>query len=76
MFDVGRAVLASCDLVRVSDRVLALAATLQPEEMRSLDAIHLATATMLGRDIDELVTYDRRLAQAAAIHDITVSAPG
>jgi uncharacterized protein len=51
----GRAVLARCDLVRVNDRVLNLAGAMQPVELRSLDAIHLATAERLGSDISELV---------------------
>ena len=33
--------------------------------MRSLDAIHLATAGQLGRDLEVLVTYDDRMAEAA-----------
>jgi predicted nucleic acid-binding protein len=61
----GQAVLARCDLVRVSNDVLARAGMLEPGELRSLDAIHLATAERLGRDIRELVIYDERLAQAA-----------
>ena len=44
----GRGVLARCELVRVNDRVLNAAATLLPAEVRSLDAIHLATALSLG----------------------------
>ncbi len=61
----GRAVLARCDLVRVNDRVLSLAGTLNPAELRSLDAIHLATAERLRDEISELVVYDQRMADAA-----------
>ncbi len=61
----GRAVLARCDLVRVNDRVLNLAGTMSPVELRSLDAIHLATAERLRDEISELVVYDQRLADAA-----------
>jgi len=61
----GRAVLARCDLVRVNDRVLNLAGTLNPAELRSLDAIHLATAERLRDEISELVVYDQRMADAA-----------
>src|SRR5438270_2505262 len=50
----GRAVLARCDLVRVNDRVLNLAGTMRPSELRSLDAIHLATAERLRDEIGEL----------------------
>ncbi len=61
----GRAVLARCDLVRVNDHVLNLAGTMSPVELRSLDAIHLATAERLGDEISGLVVYDQRLADAA-----------
>jgi predicted nucleic acid-binding protein len=43
--------------------------------LRSLDAIHLATAQVLGSDLRALVTYDQRLAGAAATLDIAVVAP-
>jgi predicted nucleic acid-binding protein len=52
-------------LLRVNDPVLALAGQLLPVELRSLDAIHLATARLLGDDLGNLVTYDERLAAGA-----------
>lgn len=71
----GRRVLARCDLVRVNDRVLDLAGTMRPPELRSLDAIHLATAQRLRDDITELVVYDERMAEAARQLGHRVSAP-
>src|SRR5438128_991562 len=44
----GYDVLSRIDLVRVNERVLNLAGELQPPTLRSLDAIHLATAGLLG----------------------------
>jgi predicted nucleic acid-binding protein len=61
----GRDVLARIDLVRVNDRVLNAAASLLPEQVRSLDAIHLATAGQLGTDLASVVTYDDRMAVVA-----------
>lgn len=61
----GRSVLKRLDLVRVNDRVLNAAAVLRPPELRSLDAIHLATAQQLGHDLTALVTYDDRMITAA-----------
>ena len=61
----GRDVLQRLDLVRVNDRILNAAGLLVPSELRSLDAIHLATAQQLGRDLKVLVTYDDRMAAAA-----------
>lgn len=61
----GRSVLQRLDLVRVNDRVLNAAAVLHPPELRSLDAIHLATAQQLGYELTALVTYDDRMVTAA-----------
>ncbi len=72
----GRRVRARCDLVRVNDRILSLAGTMSPVELRSLDAIHLATAERLRGDIRELVVYDERMADAARQLGFRVSAPG
>jgi len=61
----GRAVLQRIDLVRVNDRILNAAGVLRPFELRSLDAIHLATVQELGDELSALVTYDNRMATAA-----------
>jgi predicted nucleic acid-binding protein len=71
----GRRVLARCDLVRLNDRVLDRAGAMEPETLRSLDAIHLATAERLGADLGGLITYDDRLAHAARRLGLRVSSP-
>jgi uncharacterized protein len=71
----GRAVLTSVELARVNDRVLAAAAALEPAELRTLDAIHLATAQRFGADLAVLVTYDDRMRDAAARLGIRTTAP-
>lgn len=71
----GRAILARCDLLRVNDRVLALAGMMQPPELRSLDAIHLATVQRVRDDISELVIYDGRMAEAARQLGYRVASP-
>ena len=71
----GRRVLASLNLVRVNDRVLDLAGSILPIELRSLDAIHLATAERLGSELGSFVTYDERMAAAARQLGHRVSAP-
>jgi len=53
--------------------VVSLARRIDPAVLRSLDAIHLATAVLL--DADVIVTYDDRLAQAARHNGLTVAAP-
>lgn len=71
----GRDVLGRIDLIRVNDRVLSEAGTLLPAELRSLDAIHLATALQLGDDVRQFVTYDDRMLAAAARLGIRTCAP-
>jgi uncharacterized protein len=61
----GRKVLTRLDLIRISTGVLDEAAVLLPSDLRSLDAIHLATARRLGRDLGAIITYDERMAEAA-----------
>jgi predicted nucleic acid-binding protein len=61
----GRSVLQRLDLVRVNDRVLNAAGVLHAPELRSLDAIHLATAQQLGHELTALVTYDDRMVTTA-----------
>ncbi|MGQ0464892.1 MAG: type II toxin-antitoxin system VapC family toxin [Sporichthyaceae bacterium] len=72
----GRGVLARCDLVRINRRVLEAAATLGPASLRSLDAIHLATAERLGSDLGSFVVYDDRLKDAARALGQRVFSPG
>jgi predicted nucleic acid-binding protein len=73
--EAGRQVLARCDLIRVNDAVLNRAGTMLPPDLRTLDAIHLASAWRLGRDLGELVTYDERLAAAGRQAGLRVTAP-
>jgi predicted nucleic acid-binding protein len=72
----GRRVLTRLDLVRIGNRVLDDAATRLPVDVRSLDAIHLSTASQLGEDLGVIVTYDDRMAEAAKQAGYRVVAPG
>ena len=71
----AREVLARVALVDIDRRALAVAAAIEPPTVRTLDAIHLATALALREDLAALVTYDRRLAVAAERADLPVQAP-
>lgn len=62
-------------LVPLDERILFHAASLDPPGLRSLDAIHLATALSLNR-LDALVTYDRRLRDAAIDAGLATASPG
>ncbi len=68
-------VLGRLDLISVSERVLKAAAALPPPGLRSLDAIHLATASLLGDTLGAVVTYDVRMAAAARGMGWTVVSP-
>lgn len=72
----GRQVLQRIDLVRVNDPILSAAGVLQPPGLRSLDAIHLATAQYLGEELAAVVTYDDRMANAAKGLGYRVVQPG
>ena len=67
--------LARIALVDVDRRILRSAAALGPSGLRSLDAIHLATALSLGLDLAGIVTYDQRLSNAASGAELVVWAP-
>ena len=71
----ARGVLDALTLLHVTPAVFEDAGRLDPSGLRSLDAIHLAAALDLGDDLDGLITYDDRLADAAVSHGIAVLAP-
>jgi predicted nucleic acid-binding protein len=71
----GREVLRRIQLVRVNDRVLNDAGRMRPNELRSLDAIHLASVLLLGAAVKLIVTYDERMAAAAQASGWSVTAP-
>jgi predicted nucleic acid-binding protein len=71
----GQDVLTRLELARVSDRVVTAAGSILPENVRALDAIHLATARQLGADLARIVTYDDRMSRAARALGIPVAAP-
>lgn len=52
-----------------------VAGTLRPVELRTLDAIHLASALVLGDDLAGVLTYDRRMLDVIAAQDLTLLAP-
>ncbi len=61
--------------VSVTATVLDLAHTLPPAVLRSLDAIHLATALLAGDSLHHLITYDKRMTAAAEVAGLRTSAP-
>ena len=67
--------LLEIDLIGVDAQVVTAASELAPPELRSLDAIHLATALYIGEELDGFVTYDRQLGRAATAAGLAVESP-
>jgi uncharacterized protein len=77
LLDRADALLKDISLIPIDDHVLSAAETLTPSIVGTLDAIHLATAVRLAEDgrLDALMTYDKRLADGAREHGLTVLSP-
>ncbi len=71
----ARRLFGSIQLVRIDEPLLDRAADLGPTELRSLDAVHLAAALALGRELAVLLTYDGRLRDAALAQGMDVESP-
>lgn len=62
-------------IIRCDIPVFEAAGTLDPPQLRSLDALHLAAALELGDDLAGVVTYDQRLAEGCEQLAIHTAAP-
>jgi predicted nucleic acid-binding protein len=71
----GEEALRRIELLRVNDRVLRSAGVLEPADLRSLDAIHLASAQQFGTDLRQVVTYDERMLEAAQELGLKTASP-
>lgn len=71
----ARILLARVGLVELDEVVRSSAAALRPPELRTLDAVHLASALSLGKDLGALCAYDQRLAGAATAAGAIVLMP-
>lgn len=71
---VGSA-LSAVMLIDAGDEILDRAGMLDPRIMRNLNAIHLATALDVGRDLAVIVTYDDRMQRGASLLDLPVESP-
>lgn len=69
-------VLAALSLVELDEAVRRLAGRVGSAPLRSLDAIHLASALSLGDDLGSFCCYDRRLIADAEAAGLTVLSPG
>lgn len=70
-----RAALAAVTLLPIDQPVVEAAGEIDPVELRSLDALHLATIVSLGDDVARVYCYDVRLSHAARARGIEVLEP-
>ena len=71
------AVLGQLALVPLTRELLIVAGELGGALLRTLDALHLAAALTVADDLDAIVTYDERQAEAfAAASELPVEMPG
>jgi predicted nucleic acid-binding protein len=68
--------LRGVDLIAIDDRILDAAGILEPAILRTLDAIHVATALAIGDDLSAVVTYDDRMTEAARLLGLPTVSPG
>ncbi|NHZ72979.1 MAG: PIN domain-containing protein [Nitrospirae bacterium] len=75
MLDRAGDVLDRIALIKIDDTILHKAAYLEPTDLRSLDAIHLATALSVQEHLEAFVVYHRRLGEAAEALGLNVESP-
>lgn len=71
----AKQILAATNLLTIDQTLLDAAADLPQDGLRSIDAIHVASALTIADDLSELITYDRRMADAAIAAGISTGAP-
>jgi hypothetical protein len=72
----GHQLLDHIGLVSVRPHHLNAAIDLVSKGLRTLDAIHLATALSIGSELEAFVTYDQNQADVANQHGVRVLSPG
>ncbi len=75
VLSVTQQVMEGVSLVHLDRQILTMAAELGPDKLRSLDALHLASALSLRSDIEAMVVYDKNLAEAATHAGLDVVSP-
>lgn len=68
--------LGQIDLIVLTAEIRKKAAVVDPPQLKSLDAIHLATALALDVNGLVFVGYDRKLQGAAAVAGLEIQSPG
>ena len=74
--DRAVAILQRIMTIPLTHDILAGAVTVGSPQVRTLDALHLASALSVRSELDALVTYDKRLADSATGAGLVVATPG
>jgi predicted nucleic acid-binding protein len=69
-------VIAEIALVPLDAPVLELAASIEPDGLRTLVALHVASAVSLGSGVAHVVTYDARMVQGVRAVGLSPASPG
>ncbi len=72
----ARYLLDGLDILPLTETVMTLAETIGPATLRSLDAIHLAAASRIKRELTAFVTYDHRLLDGCREVGLATASPG
>ncbi len=71
----ARQLLDGLDVLPITDKVIDLAETIGPATLRSLDAIHLASAAQIRSELTVFVAYDARLLDGCRSLDLPAATP-
>ena len=71
----ARDLLSAFSYIAIDDEIVDAAMDEPDRSLSSLDAIHLATARIIGPELDGLITYDLRLTTAASSAGLVVLSP-
>lgn len=74
--EAARRILGKVDTLLMTREIVEMAQTLPPADLRTLDAIHLATILVNKPSVTMVCAYDRRLIAACEHHNLDVIAPG
>lgn len=75
LVQTARAVIERIVEIDVTEPLLERAGTLAPTGLRTLDAVQLATAMEFGADLTAIVSYDKRMLDAAEYHGLRTVSP-
>lgn len=75
LVETARRLLARIDRIALGTQLIERAGTLMPRDMRTLDALHVASALEIGGELEAVVAYDRRLLDAATALGLPTASP-